>query len=617
MSSHLYILLDHLTGKAMKYCLAILLASSPLLFGQEIQSVSYERKTVNVAMRDGIQLHTVIHTPKDQKTALPILLQRTPYGADNRSPLQPYLRDMAEDGYIFVFQDIRGRFQSEGTFEMIRPGRDKNIKNSIDESTDAYDTIDWLIKNIPNNNGRVGILGISYDGWLSTMALVEPHPSLKACSPQAPVADMFLGDDFHHNGAFRLSYGFEYVALMETNNRTSSFKFDKVDTYEWYLKLGPLSNVNAKHFHGKMPTWNRFTKHPNYDDFWKNQSVVKYIQETKVPTLNVAGWWDQEDFYGPLTTYSALEKHDNQSINFKVIGPWNHGGWANSNGDSLGNIKFHLPTAKFFREKVQAPFFAKYLKDKPGFDIDEVLTFQTGSNRWQKHNQWPPREAVASKLYFHEDGQLRFEAPSAASGHDTYISDPNKPVPYRLRPIFPTYSPGSNWNIWLVSDQRFVHNRPDVLTYETTTLEDDVTLTGTVKAKLHASTTGTDSDWVVKLIDVYPDDYAERAMAGYQLMVANDVFRGRFRESFESPKALEPGRVLDYNINLHSINHTFKKGHKIMVQVQSTWFPLIDRNPQTFVPNIFEANISDFQVATQTVHRNRHAASCLEVYLVK
>jgi putative CocE/NonD family hydrolase len=594
----------------------LLLLFTTSVFAQEKVAPSFERKTEMIPMRDGTKLYTVIHTPKDQKESLPIIMQRTPYGVDGRSPMQAYLRNLADEGYIFVFQDIRGRFKSEGTFDMVRAPRDKSVEKSFDESSDTYDTIEWLTKNLPNNNGRVGILGISYDGWLSTMALIDPHPALHASSPQAPVADMFLGDDFHHNGAFRLSYGFEYVALMETNNKTSNFKFDKADTYEWYLKLGPLGNVNAKHFKDKMPTWNNFVKHPNYDSFWQKQAAAKYLNEVKVPTLTVGGWWDQEDFYGPLKTYAALEKHDTKSLNFRVIGPWNHGGWAGGNGDTLGPVKFNSPTAKYYREEVQAPFFAKYLKDKTGFNVEETLTFQTGSNRWQRHSQWPPKEAVAKKLYFREDGKLSFDAPTADAGHDTYISDPNKPVPYRQRPIQPTYGAGSTWTTWLTQDQRFVHNRPDVLAYETEPLESDVTLTGTVLAKLFAATTGSDSDWVVKLIDVYPDDYQERAMAGYQLMVANDVFRGRFRESFENPKAIEPGKVNEYTINLHSLNHCFKKGHKIMVQVQSTWFPLIDRNPQTFVPNIFEATEKDYQSATQSIHRSSKSASGLEVFVV-
>ncbi|MBL8824297.1 MAG: CocE/NonD family hydrolase [Planctomycetia bacterium] len=595
-------------------CLLILFQPALQLSGQEkSDKISYDRRSEKIAMRDGVKLYTVIHTPKKQTESLPIIMIRTPYNADRPNPLNSYLKNLAEDGYLFVFQDIRGRYQSDGEFDMIRAPRDKSNPQAIDESSDTYDTIEWLIKNVPQNNGRVGMLGISYDGWLTTMALIDPHPALKAGSPQAPVADMYLGDDFHHNGAFRLSYGLEYVTMIETDKRSNQFKFDKVDTYEWYLKLGPLSNVNEKYLKGKMPTWNNFVKHPNYDAFWQKQAASKYMNEVKVPTLTVAGWWDQEDFYGPLTTYSQFEKKDTEKKNFMVVGPWNHGGWAGGDGSSLDKIKFNSPTAQYYRETVQKTFFDKYLKDKGDMPFEEVMTFQTGSNRWVNSSQWPPKEARTRQLYFHEDGKLSFDAPQTAEASDSYVSDPRKPVPYRERPIRPTYSIGSTWSVWLVQDQRFVHNRPDVLSYETEPLHEDTVLAGNVFAKLFASTTGSDCDWIVKLIDVYPDNYSESKMAGYQLMVANDVFRGRFRESFENPRAIEPGKVNEYQINLHSMNHCFRKGHRIMVQIQSTWFPLIDRNPQKFIPNIFEATEKDFQSATHTIHRSASQPSHLIV----
>lgn len=596
------------------FCLLILLHGVHSLHSQEkTEQITYERRSEKITMRDGVNLHTVIHTPKKQTEKLPFILIRTPYNAERPNPLNTYLKDLAEEGYLFVFQDIRGRYQSDGTFDMIRAPRDKSNPQAIDESTDTYDTIEWLIKNVSQNNGRVGMLGISYDGWLTTMALIDPHPALKAGSPQAPVADMFLGDDFHHNGAFRLSYGLEYVTMMETDKRSNQFKFDKVDTYEWYLKLGPLSNVNEKYLKGKMPTWNNFVKHPNYDAFWQKQAASKYMNEVKVPTLTVAGWWDQEDFYGPLTTYATFEKKDSEKKNFMIVGPWNHGGWAHGDGSALDKIKFNSPTAKHYREKIQKNFFDKYLKDKGDMPFEEVMTFQTGSNRWVNSSQWPPKEAITRQLYFHEDGKLSFDAPQSADGSDAYVSDPRKPVPYRQRPIRPTYSAGSTWSVWLVQDQRFIHNRPDVLSYETEPLQEDIILTGHVFARLFASTTGSDCDWIVKLIDVYPDDYSESSMAGYQLMVANDVFRGRFRQSYGNPQAIEPGKVNEYLINLHSLNHCFRKGHRIMVQVQSTWFPLIDRNPQKFIPNIFEATEKDFQSATHTIHRSASQPSHLIV----
>src|SRR5581483_2046829 len=404
----------------------------------------------------------------------------------------------------------------------------------------------------------------------------------------------------------RLSYGFEYAALMETSKENYSFQFDRYDTFEWYLKLGPLSNVNEKYFHGKLPTWNDFVAHPNYDWFWQKQAFAPYLNRVTVPTLNVAGWWDQEDFYGPVKIYELLERHDRQKMNHLVVGPWNHGGWARSDGASLGNVKFDGNTSKYYREKIQAPWFAYFLKDKGKLAQPEAVTFQTGANRWEQYDQWPPRNVTTDRnLYFHAGGKLSFDGPQKDEGaaFDSYISDPHNPVPYRPRPIEPTYYfRGSGWYTWLTGDQRFAHRRPDVLSWETGTLAEDVVVTGNVAAHLFASTTGSDGDWVVKLIDVYPEEYEkDPKMGGYQLMVANDVFRGRFRKSFEKPEAIEPDKVNEYVIDLHIADHRFMKGHRIMVQVQSTWFPVIDRNPQKFVENIFMAKESDYIAATQRV----------------
>jgi putative CocE/NonD family hydrolase len=567
---------------------------------------------VMIPMRDGVKLNTVIFTPKKAVPPLPFLLMRTPYGVlESPRPLmsEPY-EELVTEGYIFVFQDIRGRYKSEGTFVMQRPPRDRRDPRAIDESTDAYDTVAWLLQNVPGHNGRVGLMGISYGGWLTAMAMLDPHPAVKAVSPQASPADMYLGDDFHHNGAFRLSYGFEYATRMETTKEQTSFQFDRYDTYEWYLRLGPLAEVNEKYLLGKIPTWNDYVAHPNYDAFWQKQAMASYLTRVTVPSLHVAGWWDQEDFYGPQKIYETLEPLDRDKISFFVAGPWFHGGWMRTDGSSLGRIKFGANTSKYFREKIQAPFFAHFLKDKGRWDVTEAVTFETGANAWQVYDEWPPRNLTEDRgLYFREDGGLSFEAPSAGDerAFDSYVSDPAHPVPYRPRPVEATYDPrGSGWRTWLVGDQRFVHLRPDVLSWETGALTEDVTVTGRITARLFASTTGTDSDWVVKLIDVYPEDYpAEPTMGGYQLMVANEVFRGRFRKSFEKPEALVPGRVTDFTIDLHTADHRFLKGHKIMVQVQSTWFPLIDRNPQTYVENIFLAKASDYRPATQRVFRSK------------
>jgi putative CocE/NonD family hydrolase len=600
-----------LSGLALISSLAIF-----VLFAPSCQSPGAPDFIVTKAMipmRDGVKLHTVIFVPKKAALPLPFLLMRTPYGApESPRPLtaEPY-RELVEEGYIFVFQDIRGRYRSEGRFVMQRPPRDRSDPRAIDESTDAYDTVDWLLKNVPGNNGRAGLMGISYGGWLTAMAMLDPHPAVKAVSPQASPADMYLGDDFHHNGAFRLSYGFEYAARMETSKEQTSFCFDRYDTFEWYLRLGPLSVINEHYLLGKIPSWNDFVAHPNYDAFWRKQAMAPYLTRVTVPTLTVAGWWDQEDFYGPQKIYETLEHLDREKVNFFVAGPWNHGGWMQSDGGLLGRIKFGANTSKYFREKIQAPFFAYYLKDKVGWDVPEAVIFETGTNAWQLYDEWPPRRLTEDRdLYFREDGKLSFEAPAEGDDRrafDSYVSDPAHPVPYRPRPVEPTYDPrGSGWPIWLVGDQRFVHLRPDVLSWDTEPLAEDVTVTGRIGARLFASTTGTDSDWIVKLIDVYPEDYPdEPTMGGYQLMIADEVFRGRFRTSFETPAPLVPNRVTEFSIDLHGADHRFLKGHKIMVQVQSTWFPLIDRNPQTYVENIFLAKASDYRPATQHVFRSK------------
>jgi putative CocE/NonD family hydrolase len=582
----------------------------------------FEKREVMIPMRDGVKLHTEIYTPKGAKEALPIFLERTPYGISAEDQgyshkLYSYAH-MFADGYVFVFQDIRGRYGSEGQFVMNRPVHDPGDTKGIDESTDTYDTIDWLVKNVSNNNGRVGIAGISYGGFLAAMALVNPHPALKAASEQACMGDTWLGDDFFHNGAFRLSYGYEYASEMESNKERFHLNFDREDLYEWYLNIGPLSNINKKHLHGKIPSWNSFVEHPAYDDFWKRKSIAYALHQTAVPNLNVAGWWDQEDFYGPMATYANLEKTDTAGVDFLVVGPWNHGGWARGNGSSLGEIPFYTNTGEYFREKVEAPWFAHYLHGSGELPLKEALLFQTGSNVWTKFDTWPPKNAQTKSLYFGPDGKLSLDAPKsdAPDAFDSYVSDPANPVPYRNRPVdetYPTDHPG-RWYTWLVQDQRFVEKRPDVLTWKTEELTEDVTLTGQVTAKLFASTTGSDADWVVKLIDAYPqNDAAEPALEGYELMISDEIFRGRYRNSYEKPEALAPGEITPFTIDLHTADHVFKKGHRIMVQVQSTWFPLYDRNPQKFVPNIFEAKAKDYQKATEKVYRSSQYPSHVEI----
>ena len=563
-----------------------------------------------IPMRDGVRLNTQVYTPKTPREPVPIILLRTPYGigALNPSRVATALPHLVADNYIIVQQDIRGRFKSDGTFVMLRQPRDPGDAKAIDEGTDTYDTIDWLLANVAGHNGRVGVAGTSYGAWLSVMAMLDPHPALKAVVPQASPADMWIGDDFHHNGAFRLSYGLEYAYRMESSKEVerADTLIDTYDTYDWYLKLGPLATVNRQYFHERIPTWNDFVRHPDYDAFWKRQAFAPWLNRVTAPTLNVAGWWDQEDFYGPLKIYELLERHDSARENFLVVGPWNHGGWSSGEGRKLGPVDFGSATAAHYRQNVLAPFFAYYLKGKGSPPVREALTFRTGTNTWVEHDAWPPARNVSSrKLFFQADRTLSFDVPTGGeAAFDAYVSDPANPVPYRHRPI----RLNVGWPTWQVEDQRFVHRRPDVLDWSTASLTSDLTVSGKIAAHLFASTTGTDSDWIVKLIDVYPDrDAANPEMGGYQLMIAGDVVRGRYRASIEKPAAIQPGAVLEYEIGFPGNDHVFRAGHRIMVQVQSTWFPLIDRNPQRFVPNIFNATEPDFQTATQRIFRSaRH-----------
>jgi putative CocE/NonD family hydrolase len=593
--------------------LTALVFSSAGIGKAQFKPADYSRTEAMIPMRDGVKLYTQVDAPAHSTEPLPLLILRTPYGLGDLKADQvaTALTELSEDGYIIVRQDIRGRFKSEGQFVMLRQPRDPKDKNAIDESSDTYDTISWLLKNIPNNNGRAALAGTSYGAWLSVMGMLDPHPALKAIVQQASPADMWLGDDFHHNGAFRLSYGFEYVYMMESSKEIADVTkvVDHLDAYDWYLRLGALSNVDEKYFHGTLPTWSDFVNQPDYNAFWKRQAFAPWLNRVTVPTLNVAGWWDQEDFYGPVKIYELLEQHDAANQNFLVIGPWNHGGWSRGDGTKLGRIDFGGPTAAYYRKNILAPFFAYYLKGKGSGERPEALTFRTGANEWVKHATWPPKNNVADqRLYLQPDHKLSFTAPSSKGpdSFDSYISDPANPIPYRPRPI----QVRSGWTTWLVEDQRFVDHRPDVLTFESDPLNADVTVSGKVAANIFASTTGTDSDWIVKVIDVYPEKFeSDLSMSGYQLMIAGDVFRGRYLKSFEKPEALVANTIYHYQIGFPANDHTFKKGHRIMVQIQSTWFPVIDRNPQKFVPNIFKATESDFQPATQKVFRSGQHAS--------
>jgi putative CocE/NonD family hydrolase len=610
--------------KLVIYFLAMICAAEAL--AQTDSLLDYKMSHYMIPMRDGIKLYTVILSPKYMKGPFPLLIQRTPYGAgfgvlnDTVFNLDRFqgLKTLAKSGFIFVFQDIRGKYKSEGNMQIHQPLIHETNKKAVDESTDTYDAVEWLIHNIQENNGKAGILGISYPGWLALVGSVDPHPALKASSEQACMGDLFLGDDFHHNGAFRLSYGMEYSYEIEFDKTTDSeFPFPEFDLFNWYLKLGSLKNVNTKYFHGKIPTWNHFVEHPSYDSFWKTNSPLSYVHYPQIPMLNVGGYYDQEDLNGPQLMYAHLEKKDSFNRNFIVLGPWFHGQWGFDKGDSLGKIAFGSETGTWFRE-LQRKWFDYWLKGIGDGKFDEANSFQTGSNQWKTYSSWPPKEAAIKNLYLGEGHSISFAKPTSPSGKLSYVSDPNHPVPYRTLPIERTYGRGSRWRTWHLEDQRFASTRPDVVCFTMDSLDSDLIVTGKIKAHLFASTTGTDADWIVKLIDVYPSfDPVNILMSGYQYPVAMEVFRGRFRKSFENPEALVAGKPEEFVVDLHEINHVFRKGHRIMVQVQSSWFPVIDRNPQKFVPNIFEAKDSDFTSAVQTIYFNQSYPSHIELPIMK
>jgi hypothetical protein len=606
--------------------LALLTILNSGIYGQNENVSTYSKKTYMIQMRDGVKLFTVVLTPTDNKKPLPVLIQRTPYGASfSRTDDTPIKASwfgpfnfMAEEGYIFVFQDVRGKFRSEGTIIIHQPVIHLTQKGAVDESTDTYDTVDWLIKNIPDNNGKAGIFGISYPGWLALVGSVDPHPALKASSEQACMGDLFLGDDFHHNGAFRLSYGMEYTYQVESDNSKSShFPFPQFDLFDWYLKLGSLKNVNEKFFHKSIPTWNNFVEHPNYDDFWQKDSPLNYVHYPAIPILHVGGYYDQEDVNGPQLMYRHLEKKDSSNRNFLVLGPWNHGQWGGLRADSLGKISFEGNTAEWFHN-LQKRWFDHWLKGKGDGKFKEASCFQTGTNQWKTYDAWPPKNTEIKNLYLNSDLTTGFTIPESAKGSVSYISDPAKPVPYRTLPIEVTYGVGSRWDYWHVEDQRFVTSRPDVVSFRGDSLKENFTVTGDVIAHIYASTSATDADFVVKLIDKYPDfDKKNILMSGYELPVAMEVFRGRFRKSFEKPEPFTPNKPEEIVIDLHQINHTFLEGHRLMVQIQSTWFPIIDRNPQKYIPNIFEAEDTDFIKALHTIYCNNQYSTFIELPVMK
>ncbi|WP_174279951.1 CocE/NonD family hydrolase [Sphingomonas bacterium] len=576
----------------------------------------FSYRKVAVPMRDGAKLETVIMVPTDKPGPLPILLQRTPYGvpaaAWSAGQVARY-RSLVDDGYILVFQSMRGRFGSDGTFTLSTAVHPHDPR-ATDEATDAYDTIDWLVKNVHPNNGRVGMWGVSYPGFAAAVTLVHPHPALKAVSPQAAWLDYWQSDDLHRNGALRLTYATDWVSSLQLDKaQNKDFVYPVTDTYDFFLHEGSAEAIDRDYFHGTVPMFTALLNHPNHDAFYTGQRWTEALGRTTVPTLNVAGFWDQEDPWGSWRIYEKQAANDPDHLAQMVAGPWNHGGWQGT-GDHVANGAVPIGTASGdqFRDEIQAPFFRYWLHGAGARPDWRVKMFQSGANRWRTYASWPPAGATATALYLRADGSLTFDAPGAGEACRAYTSDPANPVPYRARPMSGTYlSP--DWRSWEADDQRFVDHRPDVLSYVSAPLPADLTVTGALAATLMASTSGTDADMVVKLIDVLPDnsqaydgqagklgDYA-RQLNGYQLPVAMEVRRGRFLASDTAPAALTPGKMVAWDIPLRDHDHVFKAGHRIMVQVQSSWFPMIDRNPQSFVPNIARARPADYVKAEQRV----------------
>ncbi|MBN1225152.1 MAG: CocE/NonD family hydrolase [Candidatus Aminicenantes bacterium] len=582
---------------------------------------SYAKYEYYVPMRDGVKLFTSVYVPNDRTKKYPILMFRTPYS------VAPYGLDQYKEqlgpsphfdyeGYIFVFQDVRGRMMSEGKYVNMTPHiHQKKDKTWIDESSDTYDTIEWLLKNIPNHNGKVGQWGISYPGFYTAAGMIDSHPALKAVSPQAPIADWFW-DDFHHHGAFFLPHAFNFLAVFGTSPPNPTTKFPPrfnhgtPDGYQFFLELGPLKNANEKYFKGEIDFWNKIVEHPDYDDFWQARNLLPHLKNIKCAVMTVGGWYDAEDLYGPLKIYRHTEKNNPETFNILVMGPWAHGHWNFTEGQALGNIDFGFKTSEYFQKNIQLPFFNHYLKGEEVHNLPEAYVFETGANRWRTFDTWPP-QVDRRNLYTLSGGKLDFTAPDAPQEtFDEYISDPDNPVPYTEE-----ITTGMT-QAYMTDDQRFAARRTDVLTYQTDVLKEDLTLAGPIQAELWVSTSGSASDWVVKLVDVFPDDVSQqfpwflppqkqpkKDMGGYHMMVRSEVIRGRYRNSYQNPEPFEPNTATMVALELQDILHTFKRGHRIQIQIQSTWFPLVDRNPQKYVPNIFLADEEDFIKTTQRVYR--------------
>ena len=569
----------------------------------------YTKQEHLIPMRDGVKLFTAVYLPRDTTKKYPILMKRTPYsvapyGVDKfPSSLGPS-EHFVKAGYIFVNQDVRGRFMSEGEFVQVTPHvPNKKKPADVDESSDTYDTIEWLLKNIPGHNGRVGQFGISYPGFYSSAGMIDAHPALKAVSPQAPVGDWFF-DDFLHNGAFFLAHAYRWLGNnaqtrgKPTAEKSKPIEYATPDGYKLFLDAGTMENVNKQYIKEAVPFWNEMMSHPNRDEFWQRRAIMPHLKKVAPAVMVVGGWYDAEDLYGTFKTYQAIEKQNPQVNNVLVVGPWHHGGWASVEGDKLGPANFGSKTAAFYRAEIELPFFEKYLKDETQPAPAEATVFETGGNAWRTFDHWPPKDAKEQQLFLREDGKLEFQPPNSSDGFDEYVSDPARPVPFTDK-ITPHMAIE-----YMVDDQRFAARRPDVLVYQTAAFADDFVVAGPLDVDLWVSTTGTDADFIVKLIDVFPDDPDAAKQPGYQMMLRSEVFRGRFYKSFEHPEPLVAGQPTLMKFELLDVLHRFQKGHRLMIQIQSTWFPLVDRNPQKFVPNIYFAKPEDFQKATHRVFRS-------------
>lgn len=583
----------------------------------------YVKSIYSIPMRDGTRLFTIVYEPKDQSQKYPILFNRTPYGIgpygpdEYRSELGPS-QFLEKSGYIFVYQDVRGKYMSEGTFVDVRPFKPvKNGSKDIDESTDAFDSISWLLKNLKNHNGKVGMWGISYPGFYAAMGALSRHPNLLAVSPQAPVMDWFSGDDFHHNGAFFVSHAFNFFSSFGkvrnalTIDRVPPFRYDTEDGYHFYRQLGPLENVNKKYLNYEIPFWNDLLAHPDYDAFWQERNALPHFKDIRAATLVVGGFYDAENLYGALQLYRAIEKNNPKAQNYLVMGPWSHGQWARDYGQHLGPVPFDSKTSLFYRKEIEFEFFQHFLKDDSELELPEAYVFESGSNVWKAYKQWPPYEREERELYLMQGDGLAFNATGLGvkDSFEEYTSDPSRPVPY-----IDSVSIRMN-KYYMVGDQRFASRRTDVLVFETPVLTEDVTITGPLTADLFITSSTDDADFVVKLIDVFPELETRReggiSLAGYQMLVRGDVMRGRYRKNLSKPEPLTPNEVEEIKFPLNDVNHTFRKGHKIMVQVQSSWFPLTDLNPQKFV-NIYTAGKEDFQKAQIKVHHSSRFPSQLK-----